>query len=276
MDKIKKKLPDKVYRYTSLEAFMNIINTGELWFGSTESANDSSECFKFINDIFEMVKDDLPQKLEDIEFHENKLKEYLTYPNILCFSTLYDDTLMWRAYGNNAEGICFEFKTKLLEDIFDWMAFKEKVVYDSPSEDHNAYKFLKEFINTKTVKALERDSKIEFNPEYLYRFIIASSYIFKHNSFKNEQEYRIIMDNYLFEPKSTKSFKFIKKQIREFRIVNLKQLCEKKSVNIEDLITEITIGPCSNQNIDVLKEFLKINGFNKLSETVKKSGCPLR
>lgn len=63
-----------------------------------------------------------------------------------------------------------------------------------------------------------------------------------------------------------------KEKINEVMIVDL----EGNKVTTENLITGITIGPRSQQNLEDLRSFLKRLGLNKLAENIIESSCPLR
>lgn len=46
--------------------------------------------------------------------------------------------------------------------------------------------------------------------------------------------------------------------------------------SFESLIDEVIVGPKSQQNIAILKEYINSNGLHKMGKFVTQSDCPLR
>ena len=53
-------------------------------------------------------------------------------------------------------------------------------------------------------------------------------------------------------------------------------MCLKAGVTLEDLITEIMIGPESTQSAPILRDYLRDLGLGRLAEHIIHSDCPLR
>ena len=64
--------------------------------------------------------------------------------------------------------------------------------------------------------------------------------------------------------------------IKKYAKIKWYDVCKKLELNIQDLISEIIIGPRSQQKIDILKEYLSLNDYDDLALKVKNSECPLR
>lgn len=64
--------------------------------------------------------------------------------------------------------------------------------------------------------------------------------------------------------------------IKGYYTIDLKECCRKENIKMDELVTEIIIGPKSMQSIESLKVYLNRNGLDMLENKVKKSDCPLR
>ena len=53
-------------------------------------------------------------------------------------------------------------------------------------------------------------------------------------------------------------------------------MCGKVGICLEDLITELIIGPDSTQSAAIFQDYLRDNGLARLAERVSLSDCPLR
>ena len=53
-------------------------------------------------------------------------------------------------------------------------------------------------------------------------------------------------------------------------------MCRKASVDIEDLITELMVGPESTQSPQILRDYLLDLGLKRMAANVSTSDCPLR
>ena len=110
---------------------------------------------------------------------------------------------------------------------------------------------------------------------------------YKHSSFQSEKEWRL--GNYFgnqFEEKPGQSkeypksihqdYKIINGVIKDVLVVNLEALCSEIQVDFDDLFNEIIIAPRSQQTVDELQGYLRMQGHQKIAEKVTKSTCPLR
>lgn len=89
------------YKYTSLETFMKIFQTGIIRMNSVVAMNDASET-NILQDIIRNFK-------ESIESEADAYLESNTH-FITSFSALKDDLPMWFQYGNKGKGVCLVFE----------------------------------------------------------------------------------------------------------------------------------------------------------------------
>lgn len=170
--------PITLYKYMSLQTFMCMLKNKKIRMNSIVSMNDTSESF-FLGDILCNAFDDIKRKITDPEFYESYPDEYknqkiIEYKNnlIFCLTSLHDDPLMWKLYGDQGKGICVGFKCPLNK--------VRRIIYLS-EKDEKLVKLRKLFMN------FEKDSVYLNYPDIeKYKFITKSS------QFEYESEYRYI------------------------------------------------------------------------------------
>ena len=262
----KKNLSEKLYHYTTIGALFDILSNRELWLSNARNVNDKKDCLVFIDAISALLKEESPEYADKIDKELIIIKENFKFPYLFCLSGKPDDAGMWERYADNANGVCLEFDTRSIFKRFWWRAFLEPVLYAFPTNEHYGYKFFKDYIG-------ERNELKHFlNEKDLFSYLKVSGYIFKHVSFVSEDEFRVIMDESMFDMNVKIECKKTKEKINEVMIVDL----EGNKVTTENLITGITIGPRSQQNLEDLRSFLKKLGLIKLADNIRKSSCPLR
>ena len=67
-----------------------------------------------------------------------------------------------------------------------------------------------------------------------------------------------------------------KERIKKYYPLDLQVMCEEIGIGLEDLVTEIIIGPDSTQSMVIFQDYLRDNGLRGLAERVSLSDCPLR
>lgn len=92
---------NEFYKYTSLETFMKIFQTGIIRMNSVVAMNDASET-NILQDIIRNFKE--PIESEADTFLESN-SHFIT-----SFSALEDDLPMWFQYGNKGTGVCLVFE----------------------------------------------------------------------------------------------------------------------------------------------------------------------
>ena len=143
------------------------------------------------------------------------------------------------------------------------------VFYTEKVKEHAHFKLLKSY--------LLENKLYEFQTiDGLISNLIVCAYFRKHPSFVAENEVRLTSLWNMPLRYSKSEVKCLNGNIRKILVVDLKKLCTEYEVDFEDLIDEIVIGPRSQQNIDELKDSIKMLGYEKLSERIKVSDCPLR
>ena len=101
-------VPKKLYHYTSKEGFLGIIENKTLWASEILFMNDGKEACIPLEILKELLEENKNEWKDFLELYES-VRGVETY--VISFSEKKDDLNMWRAYGDNASGICIEFNS---------------------------------------------------------------------------------------------------------------------------------------------------------------------
>ena len=105
----------------------------------------------------------------------------------------------------------------------------------------------------------------------------ACSVSFKHPSFSSENEMRLVVSPFGEEGLDLKPcYHVTKERIKKYYPLDLKAMSGEIGIGIEDLVTEIIIGPDSAQSLAIFQDYLRDHGLAKLAGRVSLSDCPLR
>ena len=224
--------PKYLYHYTSQEGLLGILQTNKLWMTNILYLNDSSEFTHTLDLVKSELGNrmnhlgKLPADFKSFEWEDMGIntKRYTVYndmksdfdfthsdmrPNIYVFSLSKEknDLSQWRGYCPNGIGFCIEFNTeKLLNTIKETKYDLIKCIYDK-EEKETIVKLLFDSLES----LFESGSKNKQDLSYLepgfktikisykgkieiihYLQIMDVSPRMKDESFKNENEYRIV------------------------------------------------------------------------------------
>ena len=266
-----------IYHYTTIEALQGMLfGNKELWLGDSSFMNDTKELTEFID----RLKNEIGSTVHNI-YEENcnsffqKVYECAkkNYPYIMSFSKRRDDAAQWERYANNAKGICIGFYKNKLDSLKRKIKepfFLQEVFYDFNVKMHEHFNYVKNYI-------CDNDSSPFKSGESLIENIVATACSFKNVSFSAEDEIRAII-LYVDSPSEFVRVEFEIRNgvIKKYAKIKWYDVCKKLELNIQDLISEIIIGPRSQQKIDILKDYLSLNDYDDLALKVKNSECPLR
>lgn len=260
-----------LWHYTDFNALDGILRNYELWFGSILNVNDKKEVIGFIDNLKKTVIDALDSNYEnkvDVEFQKifNHLSNEYLY--IFCTSKARNDAAQWERYADQGEGVAIVFNTEKLYKLLFYNGFiMNEEYYTLDAKQHKFHEILVNFFQTEKI-----DNSSDFDG--LISNLIMCAMTRKHESFSSEQEIRIA-PYFVKENDSHITYK-TGKIIRTVYVLNLKELCEKENIDMEDLIDSIVIAPNSKQSIKDLKWYCNKIGLNKIAERIVKSDCPLR
>ena len=259
-----------LYHYTNWDNLFNIIKSGNIWLSNALDTNDKLELKSFINNLKNAL---FCEQNIDYTLHKkffNVVDSLLNIRTLFTFSLSKneDDASQWDRYAFHGKGVCIRFSTKGILKLINNQLIFNRVFYDYKIKENPYYKILLPYLQKKQ-ETPTQFSSINSCAENL----IIDSVIRKHKSFKFENEIRIAQ--LPFELKKLEhDFKSINGKIKEIKIL---PLINDSGINIlEEVIDSIIAGPCSNQNLEILKRFLIQNGYKNLANKIMKSECPLR
>lgn len=217
--------PKTFYKYISLNIFNLMLDNKTFRMNSIISQSDTTETF-YLGDFL----------CDDYEDEHTRFKNVLTEKNILIssFTTLEDDSTMWKEYGDEGSGIRLEFETMGNTKLYKVQYIDEKETPLAPYRQ-----------KAKALK--EKGIRIHYAAiDDCHRFV-------KNNKYQNEHEWRMIVNykgkvNYGSYGKKIVSFKDFLFNGNELPDIGLKLIsikvgsCLPQGINNFPLIVERVRG----------------------------------
>lgn len=263
-----KKFGNRLYHYTSLNTFLCMVRTREIWMSSTSSMNDRKETTYFI----ELLEKELKTYCRQDFFEKIYAQIPSSYKYAFCLSTEKDDAAQWERYGDSAMGVCLAFNVgELYKCLYGYNDFMfNEVFYNDSLMDDEYLKLVREYFETGNIDMYSSE-------EELIKQLIYAGNLHKHKSFKNEHEVRITtMDNIAQYNGAKYELKEIGNVVKKVCILKPDIMGNSKKTCFEKLIDEVIVGSRSQQNINILQQYILSNGLNELANRVIMSDCPLR
>lgn len=276
-------IPLILYHYTSYAGMIGMISSGKVWLTDIGYLNDTEEMthgIEFINNHIENIK----ESSSDIENELIRRSTITTSQScasegyyIMCFCSNNDLLSQWRAYGSGGGGYSFGFNSLEIEKNEQIQI--RKVIYNDDDK--------REIINTiynetlKSLTELTNKNKYTINdldnlgilPEYsqfLRSHLDELAYTFKHSSFLEENEWRVMFKFSRYHDINDLLFR----DNKNFPIPYL-----NKSLNSGDEslpLVSITVGPTLNKNLTEKSIHLLLEKYKYDFVEVIKSGTPFR
>ena len=268
-----------MYHYTDFTAFDGIIRCGELRLNNILNMNDASEMRLFMNGICKAVIDKLAadgenDKAREAEmFFSSEMEQEFSYSAYAaCFSKYRDDAAQWERYGHFGRGVCIAFHEDLIQKMIGGVISFQEVYYQ---EDMREHRLVNEFYQL--IKTSEHFPDCLPKLQELMNEAWVNSAAFKHPSFVNEKEFRLVVSPFIsnefaVEPK----YHVSQGRIKKYYPLDLNRMCGKLNMHLSDLVGEIIIGPTSSQSLPILQDYLEDCGLNVLKDKIIMSDCPLR
>lgn len=212
-----RKIPDILYHYCSSDSFYGIITSKEIWLSNSIYSNDPNEN-KISQDILTQIS--LGKKNKQVcDFAKQVLNfEFKLIDNVasyvLCLSTRKEDLNQWRIYGDYGYGFTLGFRPKYFIDNNYWTPLKHygelpkmdkiyiaECIYDNNIQKQLIISLIKEIINLSTKS---QEDKVFLTKQYLQFY----SSIFKHKSYADEHEWRLICFPIIQSQEKTLKIKF--------------------------------------------------------------------
>ncbi|MCI0429124.1 MAG: DUF2971 domain-containing protein [Rhodospirillales bacterium] len=205
-------VPPIIYHYTDDRGLKGILETGKLWFTDLFNLNDPSELNHGIRHAIEILRAEADKGLEAAKLFSKLFSQALTgsvdrtaHYFVCCFSKDGDDLGQWRGYADNGRGYALGFDTKVLEKAFESTAVaKSNLCSTFPvTYDDNKLCDIHEQLARETVSSISslkgRSFRLDVIPEFMQSLSVSlasacfmTSLYFKHEAYRNEQEYRFL------------------------------------------------------------------------------------
>ena len=267
-----------LYHYTDFFALNGILCEKELRVNNVLNMNDAEEMQLFLRGVFTAIWQRLVDEGEtekalrlQTKYEELSRKRFEYSAYAACFSTFRDDAAQWERYAYRGKGVCLAFRLEILKELTGGAISLKKVFYQDDVASHPLVSEIHDLI---------RDSDFsEYNPVLWEKLREAwqNSASFKHPSFSSENEIRLVVMPFNAEDFDVKPrYHVAKERIKKYYPLNLEEMCRCAGYTIEDLISEIIIGPESTQSPSILQDYLRDLSLNRLAEHVVLSDCPLQ
>lgn len=262
-----------LYHYTDFQAVDGILRQAQLRVNNVLRMNDSAEMRHFMNRLCTAVAERLEgdgEKAGQVRqlFQEELKKEYSAFA--ACFSFHRDDAAQWERYGNRGRGVCIAFRREHLEKIAVGALSLQMVFYQNDMAGHPMVEVFYNLLKGGADLAGEEVQRA-MNDAW------ACSVSFKHPSFRSEYEMRLVVSPFEKEDLNVQPcYHVSKERIKKYYPLDLKAMCQRIGIGLEDLVTELIIGPDSTQSVAIFQDYLRDHGLNRLAERVSLSDCPLR
>lgn len=272
------------YHYTSLENCLKMLEHKngyfEMWASHISFLNDKEEHVNGLKMIEHKVEDLLISKgdnLSDLieDYEEKRTNQFtlLTDIFVVCFCSERNLLSQWKYYGKNS-GIAIQYNlndckysgyiqgidnVKIEEQRFI-NNFPHKVIYDNLQKQAIVDEFIKEYIYKiydSDKDNIEKRRTIERNMDKLYTF----APLFKHDSFSEESESRLLFRPLYMQPAKSAS-NMIYYRASEGRIIpymKIRVRGRKENGKRKPVIKSLTVGPGQNQDLifEALKHFVQ-------------------
>ena len=223
-----------LYHYTNNDALVEIINNNSLRFSHFFYQNDPRE-LRYGLDLLLNIKDEIEQICPDSrKYIETIAQEHLPIPTlpIFTFSLSQKDDLLsqWRGYGNGHKSVCIGLKKDQLMQIKNENVHlqMQKIIYDESKQKNKLIEFF-----SKLNKRYQNNNARLLNflaNNGIFSEIINILIGFKHCSWKEEQEWRLIASvlsdslvNFLGGAKSLKPYIDIRYETIPISLIRIPQ-----------------------------------------------------
>lgn len=268
---------DILYHYTDFQAVDGILRQAQLRVNNVLRMNDSAEMRHFMSRLCSAITERLEREGDRVHeeqiralFREEMKKEYSAFA--ACFSFHRDDAAQWERYGNRGRGVCIAFRRDYLQRMAKGALSLQAVFYQNNMTGHP---MVEEFC-----RLIRRGGPLSGEDPELRRVMCeawACSVSFKHPSFRSEYEMRLVVSPFEKEELDVRPcYHVTKERIKKYYPLDLAAMCRECGIGLEDLVTEIIIGPDSAQSAAIFQDYLRDNGLRALAERVSLSDCPLR
>ncbi len=266
-------IPDVIYHYTSIAAFMDIVRNKVLWASRAEFLNDANE-FQYGKRILQrhLKKMMGVRKYRRIAERITGELEISVSPFVACFCQDGDLLSQWRGYSTHGQGIAIALSS---ETFADSDADLNNVLYDREKQEALVKKHLTHFVSTFVKFGLDLTS-VEVEYEVNGRIGQTEQYcaLLKDPAFSEENEIRLSVQDYeVFDDEGESGEYQVRYRSRNNLVIPFIEIGLPRNLN--NAFIEIVLGPgpdprTRKRNVE---HFLKLQNLNV---PVRLSSCQLR
>lgn len=282
--------PASVYHYTDSTGLLGILESGKIRLTNIFGLNDPSELRHGVNHACEILATKALQSHPAAKLFATKFStvmdrcvEASAHFLVACFSCDKDDLGQWRAYGDNGKGFALGFDGGLLENAFVKLDECSSgnatfpVTYNDALLRGMHQQLVEEvlpLIEMPFSRNLNDVTTNEFMKELSISFsvcVIRAAIFFKHEAYKNEQEYRFIQIRSMNQPVDD-----LKHRARDYSLIRFTEF--DWNTKNKHTLREIVIGPAANENDarSFVHNCLLAGGFDPKKVIVRQSRIPYR
>lgn len=268
-----------LYHYTDFQALDGILRRAQLRVNNILNMNDAAEMSHFMSRLSSAIarrleregREERARQIRNL-FREELKKEFYYSAYAACFSLRRDDAAQWERYANRGRGVCIAFRRGFLQKMVDGELMLQSVFYLNDMAEHSLVEvFYRLADEGKELSGENPAVKEAMNEAW------SCSAAFKHPSFSSEEEVRLVVSPFTkgyFDVKPC--YHVSQERIKKYYPLDLKSMCRRIGIGLEDLISEIIIGPESTQSKWILQDYMQDNSLRDLAGKVSLSDCPLR
>jgi len=195
--------PERLYHYTSSNAFLNIIESGELWFTDYRYLNDLSE-LKYGVDLFNTEITLREERENDTALRtilsgvRKQFEAARVYTDLFVFCMCAENNLLnqWRVYGHDTVPVSIEFGTRGFMFV-DWEPYSFEIVpmvYDTSRQHSIVSETVStglEYASLHKPRIFEKDDSVQSFIENLASICVDWCMPMKNPQFEVEKEWRL-------------------------------------------------------------------------------------
>lgn len=245
--------PKYVYHYGSMAGLLGVLQSKAIWASDVSSLNDKNEIVH-ANEVLEQALENrfLSMGIKDnVWFHGIALQVRSIKARIgRCVASFCEDNdqlSLWRPYASDGMGASIGFQSSALAKVAAEQGFElKKVVYDRKIQ----YAICMAYV-TNLFDRFGIESKISGLPDDVIddmrKFINTVGILFKHPSFQDEREWRLVSgDIHLYDARW--KYRAGTNMIVPFLVVDLRKIFERDPEVTEEIEPQrppfiITLGP---------------------------------
>ena len=286
-----------IYHYTSLDGLKGILSSKKLWLTYSQELSDITDrsyaYTSVLVNLFKSQNSDAKLLLEHLSANDilDVMQELFDVP---FYSTSFckrnDNDYLWEYYADNYNGFCLKIDeaylkeniTKILKENYNPLDKEDKyddeynlnvrdIFYNLDEENFNkALKISKSLSGIEYVNSEKQSSKAKF---WLKIILMIFAGTIKHNNFHNEEEARILFQNFFDEEYINKhTYYLLDKEHYKDAYIKLgldkeaKDGKRRMELNLQSffdskLILEIIVGKNFRGNLKEIKDFILANNL---------------